>query len=68
MLKWAKLRDFLYIDDAINGIIKILKKRIIGEIINLGCGKPKSIKNVILKISKIINSGKPKFGNIRHER
>ncbi len=60
-----QLRDFLYIDDVINGIIKILKKKeLSGEIINLGYGKPKSVKNVILKISKIINSGKPKFGNI----
>lgn len=60
-----QFRDFLYIDDLINGIIKILKKeKISGEIINIGYGKPQIVKNIILKISKLINFGKPKFGNI----
>ena len=47
-------RDFLYIDDLINAIIKILKnKNVCGEIINIGSGKPIKIKKLILKIFKI---------------
>ena len=62
----TQLRDFLYIDDAINAIIKILKnKGITGEIINIGSGKPSKIKSIIIKICKIVGSGKPNFGKIK---
>ncbi len=60
-----QFRDFLYIDDLIEAIIRTLKKKeTSGEIINLGHGKPNQIKNVILHISKIIKLGKPIFGKI----
>ena len=58
-------RDFLYIDDLINAIIKILKnKNVCGEIINIGSGKPIKIKKLILKICKISKGGRPQFGII----
>ena len=61
-----QFRDFLYIDDAIDAIIKTLKnKNISGEIINIGSGKPQKIKNVILKITKLVGLGKPMFGKIK---
>ena len=61
-----QFRDFLYIDDLINGIVKTLKKKnLSGEIINIGYGKPHEVRKVILKILKIIGYGKPKFGNIK---
>ena len=61
-----QFRDFLYIDDLIDGIIKVLKKKkLSGEIINIGYGKPSKVKEVILNISKIVGLGKPKFGAIR---
>lgn len=67
--KGTQFRDFLYIDDAIDAIIKILKKKSIsGEIINIGSGKPQQVKKVILKICKIINLGKPIFGKIKFRK
>ena len=65
----TQFRDFLYIDDAIEAIIKVLKKATIsGEIINIGSGKPQQVKKVILKICKIINLGKPIFGKIKFRK
>ena len=61
-----QLRDFIYIDDVINAIIKTLKNsKSSGEIINIGSGKPISIKKVIIKICSLINSGKPLFGKVK---
>ena len=60
-----QLRDFTYIDDVINAIIKTLKNsKSSGEIINIGSGRPISIKKVIIKICKLLKSGKPIFGKI----
>ena len=60
-----QLRDFTYIDDVIEAIIKTLKNReSSGQIINIGQGKPVSIKRVINKICELLNSGKPQFGKI----
>ncbi len=55
-------RDFLYIDDLVSGIIKSLKVKNKAEIINIGYGKPYSIKYVINKIIKHIGKGKPLYG------
>ena len=61
-----QFRDFLYIDDAIDAIIKTLKnKNISGEIINIGSEISQKIKNVILKITKLVGLGKPMFGKIK---
>ena len=61
-----QLRDFIYIDDVISALIKILKNsKSSGEIINIGNGKPMSIKKMILKICKLLNAGKPQFGKIK---
>lgn len=50
-------REFNYIDDIIRGFIIAAKtKKAIGEIINLGCGKEISIRNLILKIIELTNS------------
>ena len=60
-----QLRDFIYIDDLINVLMKILKKKKLdGEIINIGSGKTISIKKLILKICKISKGGHPQFGKI----
>ena len=59
-------RDFLYIDDFVNFISKIITKdNIKGEIFNVGYGRPEQIKEIIYKITKIINKGRPKFGKIK---
>ena len=62
-------RDFLYIDDLVNGIIKSLKIKNKAEIINIGYGKPYSIKYVINKIITFIGKGKPLYGlkKLRHD-
>ena len=60
-----QLRDFTYIDDVVEAIIKTLKNReSSGQIINIGHGKPVSIKRVINKICELLGSGKPQFGKI----
>jgi nucleoside-diphosphate-sugar epimerase len=59
-------RDFLYVDDVTNAIIKALKnKKAIGQIINIGTGKPKKIKNIIENIKKNLKGGYPQFGKIK---
>ncbi len=61
-----QFRDFLYIDDLIEAVIRSLKhKNLFGEIINIGQGKPIIIRELILRISKIIGTGKPVFGKIK---
>ena len=58
-------RDFLYIDDLINALLKSLDNRnIIGKSINLGYGKSFKVKFVINFIQKKIKYGKPIFGKI----
>ena len=61
-----QLRDFVHVDDVVNAIIKSLaNKKAIGQIINIGSGKPKKIKNIIKNIKKIANGGYPQFGKIK---
>lgn len=58
-------RDFLYIDDLVNALLKSLdNKNIIGKSINLGYGKSYKVKYVINYIKKKIKFGNPIFGKI----
>ena len=58
-----QLRDFVHVDDAVEAIIKSLtNKNARGQIINIGSGKPKRIKNVIEKVKKISRGGYPQYG------
>ena len=62
-------RDFLFVDDLIKAIFKCFNnKKSIGEIINIGSGKPHNVKKVILFIKNKINLGKPIFGKISLRR
>ena len=62
----SQYRDFLYVDDLLEALLKTLKnKNSSGEIFNIGSGKPIKVKNLILKICKIIGHGKPEFGVIK---
>ena len=64
-----QLRDFLYIDDFTKFILEIIKSdKFIGEIINVGSGKPRKIKNIINLIHSNIKKGKPQFGKIKLRR
>ena len=61
-----QLRDFLHVDDVVNAIIKSLtNKNAIGQIINIGSGKPKKIKNIIKYIKNTLKAGDPLFGKIK---
>tara|TARA_B100001175_G_scaffold249901_1_gene217022 strand:+ start:759 stop:1673 length:915 start_codon:yes stop_codon:yes gene_type:complete len=61
-----QFRDFIHIKDVIRAIFKCLKnKNAIGQIINIGSGKPKKIKNIILLINRIVKKGYPQFGKIK---
>ena len=63
--KGTQLRDFCYIDDVINAILLSLKKKkALGQIFNVGSGKPVTVKFIIRKISKIIKQGHPQFNKI----
>ena len=64
--KGNQLRDFLYIDDVVDAILKSLtNKNAKGQIINIGSGKPRIIKNIIEYIKKISKGGYPQFGKIK---
>ncbi len=61
-----QIRDYIYIDDVVNLIIQILKnKKVNGEILNVGSGKPVKIKFVINEIVRQIKKGYPNFGSIK---
>lgn len=68
----TQCRDFLYISDAIDAIIKAIlnKKNIKNEIFNIGFGKCVNLRNVIKIVKKEIKSLKPIYGGIplrKHE-
>lgn len=61
-----QLRDFIYIDDVVKAIFKLIKSsKSKGQIFNIGSGKPIKVKNVIEKIKKISKGGIPLYGKIK---
>lgn len=61
----SQFRDFLYISDAVRAIINSLNnEKALGQIINIGYGKPFKVKDIINKICNITNKGNPIFGKI----
>jgi len=59
-------KDFLYVDDAINAILKSFNnKNVLNKIINIGSGKKVKVKNLIKRIVKKIKLGKPLFGVLK---
>ena len=61
-----QFRDFVHVNDVVDSIIKSLtSKKAKGHIINIGSGKPKKIKNIILNVKKILKGGHPQFGAIK---
>ena len=58
-----QLRDFIYVDDLINLIIKaLLNNRAKGQIFNVGSGYKIKIKELIKKIVFLCKKGNPIFG------
>lgn len=60
-------RDFLYVTDAVNAILKLIKckKNIKGQIINIGFGKCVKLKKVMELVNKEIKFFQPIYGQIR---
>lgn len=63
--KGNQYRDFLYIDDLIELILKIIRfKKCNYALFNVGYGKPLQLKKIIFLIKKITKAGIPIFGKI----
>ena len=64
--KGIQLRDFVYVNDVVDAILKSLKnKKARGQIINIGSGEPKKIRNIIQNVKKITKGGYPQFGKVK---
>ena len=64
-----QIRDFVYVDDAVEAMIKSLtNKNARGHIINIGSGKPRIIKSVIEKVKKISKGGYPQYGLFKQRK
>jgi nucleoside-diphosphate-sugar epimerase len=61
-------RDYLYVDDAIEAIIKSsLTKEVVSEVINIGSGKEYKIKEVVQKILDLMDCPIiPQYGELEH--
>ncbi len=62
----TQLRDFVHVNDIIRSIFKCFENnKAIGNIINIGSGKPIKVRQIINFIQKNIKKGKPQFGKIK---
>ena len=61
----AQLRDFCYVDDVVEGILRALEApAVCGRVVNLASGVPVSIRAAIEQIRSIVGRGQPDFGQI----
>ena len=61
-----QLRDFIHVDDVVSAILKtLISKNVKGQVLNIGSGKPRKIKNIIESIKKSLKGGKPQYGKIK---
>jgi len=61
--KGAQLRDFCYIEDAIDGMVNAaLSPSAIGSVINIASGAAISIREIIDKVVDLTGGGKPLWG------
>ena len=62
----SQFRDFIHVNDVVDAILKsLVNKNARGQIINVGSGKPRKIRNIIKRIRKISKGGFPLFGKIK---
>ncbi len=65
--KGEQLRDFCFIQDTVESIFLVFDSPDVrGEVINIGSGKPVSIRNVIETVKLLTGKGKPQFGEITY--
>lgn len=61
----AQLRDFCYVDDVVEGMLRALEApAVCGRVVNLASGIPVSIRAAIERIHGIVGRGQPDFGQI----
>tara|TARA_Y100000591_G_scaffold329814_1_gene359233 strand:+ start:720 stop:1643 length:924 start_codon:yes stop_codon:yes gene_type:complete len=53
-----QVRDYLHVDDVVNGLVLIASKGKPGEIYNISSGKPTKLNDLANKIKKILNKEK----------
>ena len=64
-----QLRDFCFISDFVDSIFSSIgNTQAFGEVINIASGEPISIKEVVMKIQRIVDSGSPQFGNSSYRK
>ncbi len=61
----SQIRNFLYVDDFVNGVLKCLQSDIVGEILNIGHYRSFKIKDIIMRIKKTTKKGYPDFGKVK---
>ena len=68
LTKGNQTRDYLYVEDAIEAIIKSSHtKEAISEVINIGSGKEYKVKEVVQKILDLMGSSiTPQYGGLKH--
>lgn len=60
-----QLRDFCFIQDTVNAVFATFDRvECRGEVINIGSGRPVSIRQVIETVQRIIGKGTPRFGEV----
>jgi len=58
----AQLRDYIYVDDIVNAMIKCAASpKAIGEVINLGSGQSSKFSDMVSYVIKHVNKGKMEF-------
>ena len=64
--KGNQLRDYIHVEDLVSAIHRALvTKNALGQIINIGSGKPRNLKNIIKYVKKVTKGGYPNFGKIK---
>lgn len=65
----GQLRDFCYIDDVVEGILRALYvPAVCGQVINLASGIPVSIRSMIEQVCALVGQGQPDFGHIPYRK
>ena len=66
--KGNQKRDYCYIEDVTRSIFSALKSKTKGEIINIGSGKPLTVRSLVKYIQKLVGRGKPIFGALNYRK
>lgn len=65
----GQLRDFCYVDDVVEGILRALYvPEICGQVINIASGIPVSIRSMIEQVCALVGQGQPDFGHIPYRK